>query len=434
MSGSSPSPETVAAPWTIATLANGLRVVVTPLPQSQAATLAMFVGVGSRAERRDTLGLSHYLEHMLLKGTESRPTAGEISTAIEGAGGSLNAFTTKELTAYWNRVPFDRFELALDILVDSLRHSLLAEAEIERERTVIQQEIRRAHDEPGQRTWQLLAITAYGDQPLGWDIAGDLESVAAVQRHHLVDHVATWYQPANMVLSIAGNIDPAHAIDLAAAALADQSNAPVPPAAPAREEMAPDRVCVEQRTIEQCNLAMALRTFPREDPDRYALLLLNDVLGQGMSSRLFLEVRERRGLAYSVGSHLARFAETGHLGVAAGVTGDNLLEATRVILAEIERLTQEPVGAAELDKAREHTIGSFRLSLETAHAHCFRAGESLVLEGRIRTLEEIVAALRAVTPDDLLRVARRIVRPGNLAASVVGPFRDEERLRSLIAV
>ena len=426
-----PAPEQTAS--TVTTLDNGLRICVTPLAHSQAAALALWVGVGSRAEARETLGLSHYLEHMLFKGTEARPTAVEISSAIEGAGGSLNAFTTKEATSYWNRVPFDRLDLAMDILTDSLRYSLLSEEEIERERTVIQQEIRRGLDEPAQRADQLLDEAVYGDQPLGWDIAGDLESVAAVRRSHLIDHIAAWYQPANMVLAIAGNVDPEEAIGLATEAWSDAPNTPLPKRDRAHDGMSPQRTRVETREIEQCNLTLGLRTFARDDPDRYALTLMNNVLGAGMSSRLFLEVRERRGLAYAVGSHLARHADTGHLVVGAGVTQEHVLEATDVILAEVERMAREPVQAEELEKAREHAIGAYRLSLETATSHAFRTGDDLLHEGRIRTIDEIVAALRGVNADDILRVAQRVITPGNLASAVVGPYDDMAALEARVA-
>ena len=202
-----PSSHPTATPEThVAALSNGLRVAVTPVPHSQAATLAAYVGVGSRDEARATLGLSHYLEHMLFKGTERRPEATSISAAIEGAGGSLNAYTTRELTAYWNRVPYDRLPLAMDVLADSVLHSTLQEHEIERERTVICSEIRRAHDQPGQRAGQLISAASYGEQPLAWEVAGDLDSVGAVTREHLADHIDTWYRPENIVLSVAGNV------------------------------------------------------------------------------------------------------------------------------------------------------------------------------------------------------------------------------------
>ena len=421
------------APWTIASLANGLRLVVTPLPQSQAASLAAYVGVGSRAEHRHTLGLSHYLEHMLFKGTKSRPSAQEISAAIEGAGGSLNAFTSQELTCFWNRVPYDTLALAMDILSDSLRSSLLADEEVERERAVIQQEIRRANDEPGQRAQQLVVEAAYGNQPLGWEIAGDHESVAAIEREHLRNHINVWYRPQNMVLSVAGNVDADAVVELAGRYWEDLPQGETPAPSLATPAMASQRVVLESREIEQCNVALALRTFPREDPDRYVLALLNGVLGRGMSSRLFLEVRERRGLAYSVGSGAARFKDTGHLGVAAGVAPANVVETVEVVLAELDRLVAEAVGAAELDKAREHAIGSFRLSLETATAHSHRAGESLLSEGQIRTVDDVVNDFRAVTPDDVQRVARRFIRRDNVAIAVVGSYDDEAALTALLS-
>ena len=418
--------------WRITTLDNGLRLVVTPLPQSQAASLAVYVGVGSRQEARRTLGLSHYLEHMLFKGTESRPGVVEISAAIEGAGGMLNAFTTKELTCFWNRVPFDKLDLALDILSDSVRHSLLDPEEVERERTVIQQEIRRADDEPAQRASQLLAEAAYGDQPLGWDVAGDLESVAAVDRADLVAHIDTWYRPHNMVFSVAGNVDPDAVLAMTRRCWDDAAPGGAPPIADAHDAMDDARVRLEQRDIEQCNLGLALRTFPRDDPDRHALSLLNEVLGRGMSSRLFVEVRERRGLAYSVGSGVGRFRDTGHLSIGAGVTAENLVETIEVTLSELDRLTQDLVPPDELEKAREHATGSFRLSLETAQSHAHRTGAMLLSEGRIRTVDEHIAGLAAVTADDVRRVAQRVVRPGNLAVSVVGPYDDEAKLADLV--
>ena len=422
-----PAPQAALTP-TVDTLANGLRVAVTTLPHSQAATLAAYVGVGSRDEARATLGLSHYLEHMLFKGTERRPEPTAISAAIEGAGGSLNAFTSRELTAYWNRVPYDRLDLAMDVLADSVQHSLLAEAEIERERTVICSEIRRAHDQPQQRAGQLLTEAAYGMQPLGWEIAGDLESVGAITRDDLATHIGTWYRPGNMVLSVAGNVSRDDVLELAERHWGGAVEAETPPRALAAAALDPDPVRIEQREIEQCNLMLALRAMPRLDPDRYALRLLNEVLGGGMSSRLFLEIRERRGLAYSVGSHAAAFDDTGHLGIAAGVTAEHVLETVTVILEQLELLRTEPVGDEELERSREHLSGSFRLSLDTAASWCHRAGGMLASNGFIESVDETIAGYEAVTAADIQRVAERIVREGNLVAAVVGPFDEGDEL------
>ena len=429
-----PSSHPTATPEThVAALSNGLRVAVTPVPHSQAATLAAYVGVGSRDEARATLGLSHYLEHMLFKGTERRPEATSISAAIEGAGGSLNAYTTRELTAYWNRVPYDRLPLAMDVLADSVLHSTLQEHEIERERTVICSEIRRAHDQPGQRAGQLISAASYGEQPLAWEVAGDLDSVGAVTREHLADHIDTWYRPENIVLSVAGNVSVDEVMTLAETHWAAEPGSLTPARPQADGGLADDPVSVEQRPIEQCNLAMALRSGSRLDPDRYALAMLDEVLGRGMSSRLFVEVRERRGLAYSVGSYAAGYDDTGHLGISAGVTAENVIETVEVILNELRRLVHEPVPDEELARAREHAVGSFRLSLDAAASWCHRAGGMLISNGFIESVDEVIAGYESVTARDIERVAARIVREGNLAAAVVGPFEAEAELRERIA-
>lgn len=418
---------------TVNQLPNGLRVAVTPIPHSQAATLAAYVGVGSRDEARATLGLSHYLEHMLFKGTERRPEPTAISAAIEGAGGSLNAYTTRELTAFWNRVPYDRLPLAMDVLADSVQHSLLEEREIERERTVICSEIQRAHDQPAQRVGQLISAASYGEQPLAWEIAGDLDSVGAVAREHLADHIDAWYGPQNIVLSVSGNVSVDEVTMLAEQHWSAPPSEPRSPRAAADGGLAADPVSVEQRPLEQCNLALALRAGARLDPDRYILSLLNEVLGRGMSSRLFLEVRERRGLAYSVGSYTAAFDDAGHLGIAAGVTAEHVIETVQVILAELERLVREPVGDDELARACEHAVGSFRLSLDAASSWCHRAGGMLIANGFIETVDEVIAGYEMVDAADIQRVAARIVREGNLAAAVVGPFEGEAELREIVA-
>ncbi|MYE06089.1 MAG: insulinase family protein [Chloroflexi bacterium] len=421
---------------TIDVLSSGLRVVVTEIPHSQAAVLAAYVGVGSRDEARETLGLSHYLEHMLFKGTESRPEPTAISAAIEGAGGSLNAFTTRELTSYWNRVPFDRLPLAMDVLADSVRHSLLAEAEIERERTVICSEIRRAHDQPGQRVMQLLSDAAYGEQALGWEIAGDLESVGAVRRNHLADHIQTWYRPSNIVLSVAGNVERAEVVELAerhwGSGWPEDSSEATPTRRPAAREMSEDLTQIEVRDLEQCNLALALRSIHRLDPDRYAMTLLNEVLGGGMTSRLFTEIREKRGLAYSVGSYPTAFDDAGHLSIMAGVTDEHVLETVDVVMDELGKLVAQPVSDEEIERVREHAIGSFRLGLDAAASWCHRAGGMLLSNGFIEPVEETIAGYASVTVADIQRVAQRIVREDNLAAAVVGPFEQADELRERV--
>jgi predicted Zn-dependent peptidase len=238
---------------------------------------------------------------MLFKGTERRPTAPEISEAIEGAGGSLNAFTTREVTCYWNNLPFERVETGIEVLADMVQRSLLDPAELERERPVVQQEIRRAHDSPGSKASELLSVATFGDQPIGWPVAGSIETVQGVTREDFLTHMAEFYTASNSVLSIAGNVDPDEVVALAEREFSELragEAAPTPPAQPGRPDE--DYIAIEERPIEQTNLALAVHGIGRRDPDRYALDIMNTALGRGMSSRLFKEVRERRGLAYSV--------------------------------------------------------------------------------------------------------------------------------------
>jgi predicted Zn-dependent peptidase len=419
--------------WEIGELERGLRVVTTPVPTAQSVSVNIFVGVGSRGEDRRRNGLSHYLEHMLFKGTTKWPNAIAIAEAIEGAGGVLNAYTAKEITCYWNQVPYDRLDLAMDVLADMVVSSLLDPVEVDRERTVVQQEIKRAYDQPSAWANELLSRASYGDQPVGWPIAGTEETVGALQRQDFLDHVQTWYVPNNMVLSVAGNTEHQQVMEAARRYLGSLERRSVPTFDPARSEVPQDRVLVEKRDITQSNLALGLRALSRTDPDRYALMILNSVLGRGMSSRLFKEVRERRGLAYAVGSGVSRHNDTGLLTITAGVSAEKLREAAQVILEEVFKLCDEPVPEAEMTKARDYTVGTFRLSLETPMALAQRAGESLLTTGEIEPIDVVVAKLKAVTADDVMRVARRLFRREGVSAAVVGPGVSQEEMEAVLA-
>jgi predicted Zn-dependent peptidase len=419
--------------WQIDTLDSGLRVVTNPVSTAQSVSVNMFVGVGSRNEERRTNGASHYLEHMMFKGTERRKTAIEIAEAIEGAGGVLNAYTSQELTCYWNQVPFDKLPLAMDVLVDTMRNSLLEQEEIDRERTVVQQEIRRAYDQPSAWAGHLLSEATFGDQPLGWPIAGTIETVEEMTRDDLTHHIATYYVPKNMVLSVAGNTTHDEVLSMAGKLLEGFTGGTPPPVLAAVNGRPKEHVKVEARDIAQSNIAIALHAVSRLDPERYPAMIMNAVLGRGMSSRLFKEVRERRGLAYAIGSGLSRYMDTGVLSISAGVTAENVAEATTVIKAELMKLVDEKVGEEELTKARDYTIGSFRLGLETSMALAQRAGEQLLMLGEIEPIDDVVAQLAAVTADDVQHIAKRIFRNDNMSMSLVGPGANEDELAKLLA-
>ncbi len=422
----------VAQGWQLTTLDNGLRVLTTSVPTAQSAAAAYFVRVGSRDEDPRTNGLSHYIEHMLFKGTTERPEATLISQAIEGAGGSLNAYTTKELTCYWNNLPYERAETGVVILADMLQHSLLEAEEIDRERTVVQQEIKRAHDNPGSFVGELLGRAVYGDQPIGWPIVGSNETVEEMQRADFTEHMTSHYTAENSVLSVSGNVEHEQVVAWATASFGDLPAR----AAPAGQASNPDRpeayIQLDPRDLEQTNVALSMRALRRKDPDRYALDLMNTALGRGMSSRLFQEVRERRGLAYSVSAGGSRFSDTGSLTVSAGVTREHQEEAIEVIVGELRKLVDEPMGDEELQRTKDYAAGSFRLSLETPMSLGQRYGNQLLMDGEIESPEDTVAALRAVTAEEIQQVAKRVIGPGIFSIAVVGPTAASDRLDTLL--
>jgi len=420
--------------WQIGSLDNGLRVVTANVPTAQSASVNIFVGVGSRCEQPQVNGISHYMEHMLFKGTSRMPDAIQIAEAIEGSGGVLNAFTGKESTCYWNHVPFDAARHAMDVLTDMVQHSLIEPAEIEKERSVVQQEIKRGHDQPGAWVGELLSRAVYGDQPIGWSIAGPPEVIDTIQRPDFVEHLERWYRPNNMVLSVAGRVGHDDVMAWAAEYLGCATPGEIAAVSPAEPELPSERVIVEGREITQSNLAIGLRGLSRDDPDRFVLTVLTNLLGRGMSSRLFREVREKRGLAYSVGASTSRYAGVGSFSISAGVSPENVIEATKVILHETRRLLDEPVGEEELTKARDYTSGSFRLGLESPMSMAQRNGDSLLMMGRIEPVDEVVEQYQSVQPTDIQRVARRIFFSDNLGMAVVGPPMDRDALLAVLEI
>lgn len=417
----------------ITTLPNGLRVLTTTVPTAQAASIAFFAGIGSRGEEPRTNGLSHYLEHMLFKGTEQRPTAQMISQAIEGAGGSLNAYTTHELTCYWNNVPYEAAATGIAVVADMIQHSLLAQEEIDRERTVVQQEIRRSYDTPSSWVGELIGRATFGDQPIGWPVAGSLETVEGLQRDDFTEHMERFYTAENAVFSVAGNVQHEEVVRLAEEHFSDLHTNSRTPSPAANWGLPPERVIVEPRETEQTQIALSMQAVSRRDPDRYALEILHTILGRGMSSRLFEEVRERRGLAYSVGSRVTRYLDIGAFTVAAGVTRAQQEEALQVIVAQLHRICDEPVPADELQRAIDYASGSFRLSFETPMSYGQRFGEQLLQDGEIEPIDETVARLRAVTAEDVQRVAKRVIGQAQFSLAVVGPSAEPDRLDAILS-
>ena len=413
------------------TLRNGLRLVTAPMPHTRSVSVSAYVGAGSRYERPVEAGLSHFVEHLCFKGTEKRPTPREISEVIDGVGGVLNAGTDRELTVFYCKVARPHLELAIDVLVEMLRSPLFAPDEVEKERKVILEELAMVADSPSQQVDILIDEVLWPDQPLGWDVAGNAESVAGITRQMAFDYLHRQYVPNNTVVSVAGNVSPEEVEDLIEKALGDWERGSPQGWFPAVNGQSGPRSAVRYKKTEQAHLSLAVRGLSNQHPDRYALDLLSVVLGEGMSSRLFLELREHLGLCYDVHSYVSHFLDAGAFSIYAGVDPANAVETVRALLVELDRL-REGIPADELTKAKELSKGRLLLRMEDTRNVSGWLGGQEILTGRIRTADEVVDILDALTVDHLARVAGELLVTDQLNLAVVGPFRSERRFASLL--
>jgi predicted Zn-dependent peptidase len=415
-------------------LDQGLRIMTSTMPHTRSVSVGFFIGVGSRYESEQENGITHFIEHMLFKGTDKRPMARDIAVAIEGIGGVFNASTGRELTSYWAKVGQDHFAVAMDVLSDMLLHSKLAEADVDKERGVIIEEINMTLDRPSDWVHVLATELIWPDHPLGRDQAGTKESVSGITREMIQEYLKRHYQPADAVLAIAGNIEHEEAVGQAAEQLETWLKSAEASYEPMILEQTSARVSLEHRPTQQAHLALVIPGISRFDDDRYVLSLLNTILGQGMSSRLFLEVRETRGLAYSVYSYASLYLDAGLLGVYAGVDADRIDGALEAILAELDKMRQEPVSEEELHKAKEFTKGRLQLQMEDSFAVASWVGRQEVLEERVRSVDEVLQEIDGVTAADIQRVAGRLLQQEKLNLAVVGPYdeKQEQRFRSLL--
>ncbi|HEX9269593.1 MAG TPA: pitrilysin family protein [Candidatus Limnocylindria bacterium] len=400
-------------------LPNGVRVLISDMPEARSVSVVVYVGVGSRAETKRNAGTSHFLEHMVFKGTANRPSASEISQQIEGVGGSVNASTDKEATVFSAFVPARHYLLALDIVADLIRAPLLREADVESERNVIIEEIRMYRDQAQDRVHTLIDELLYRDHPLGWEIAGREAVVRGLTAPGLRDFMETAYAPSRIVVGLAGHLDTQEAMTAVHSHFADIAERP---AVHLRPVPRPGRV--RTRTLakrgEQAHLCIGWRTVPQHHPDKFVVDMLNAVLGEGMSSRLFLELREKRALAYDVHSYAANYSDTGHLVIYAGVAPSRANEAADAALAEVARLRDEPVPEAELLRVRDFAKGRIELRLEHSRGvSSWLAGQELFLD-RIRSVEELCAIIDGIGADEIQRAAREYLRPELAYLAAVG--------------
>lgn len=415
-------------------LANGLRVITIPMPSLESATVLVMAGAGSRYETRKNSGISHFLEHMAFKGTEKRPTAMDISSLIDGMGGEFNAFTGKETTGYYIKSSKDRVSTSLDVLSDMLMHSKLDPEEIEKEKGVIIEEINLYEDMPARKIGDIYEQLLYGDVPMGWDIAGSKDVIRSIQRTDFLAYLAELYSASNLTVVVAGGIDSEQIFAQVENYFGGMKQFNTKTFEEVAENQTNPAVLVKQKQTEQIHVALGVRTVPISSPKRYPLSVLSAILGGGMSSRLFHEVREKRGLAYYVRSSSDEYHDVGTLVSTAGIDPKRVLEAVEVMVAEYSKVAQGAMNLTdeELKKAKEFLKGHLVLDLEDSRSVAGFYAHQELLEDKIENPDDVVAEIEKITKDDVEAVGKEFFKEETLNLALIGNFADGQKLESLL--
>lgn len=416
----------------IKTLKNGLTLITINLPQLDSVTTLVAIGAGSRFETRKNNGISHFLEHMFFKGSRKFPTAEQIATLVDGIGAVNNAATDKEVTYYWIKSSAKHLDLSSDILSSMIKESLLSEEEIQREKGVIVEELRMYRDNPSRYVWDLYEKLQFGDQPLGWEIGGGEGTITSLNRDDFLKYMNSLYAPKNMTLVYVGKLP--HNIEEKALKYFNDL--------PARSQFAPKpykkfkqsapRVSIFYKKTDQANLVLGVEGYDRYDKRKYAAQVLGMILGEGMSSRLFLQVRERRGLAYHVSASSGTYKDTGAFTAFAGLKLEKVYEGLEVIKAELERTVKEKVTAEELKKAKEMERGRLALRSESTNFLAEYFGIKFVLDRKLETFEDYLKKIDAVTIEDVQRVAKELFSKEKYNLQVIGPFKDKTKFEKIL--
>jgi len=419
-----------------AVLANGLRVITSTMPHSHSVCLAILVGAGSCYESKEEAGISHFAEHLFFKGTQRRPTSKEITQDIEGVGGIINGGTDKEVTIFWCKVAKSHFPIALDVLSDLLLNSRFDNKEIEQERRIISEEINMNLDLPQQRVNMLIDELLWPDQPLGREVIGYKETVSSITRGQLLNYVARSYMPNNTVLSIAGNIQHEEAMKQIEPLFNKWAAGKLATGYITDDNQTEARLSMEPRDIEQAHLCLAVHGFSYSHPQRFTIDLLNIVLGGGMSSRLFTEIREHRGLAYDINSYTEHFLNSGSFTIYAGVDPEKIETAVAAILEELSKVKQG-ITTSELSRAKELSKGRLHLRLEDSRNVALWYGSQEILMRQILDIDDVISIVDAITIDGLKEVAEEILTDSGLNLAITGPIKEgslikEKALRQLL--
>jgi len=409
--------------YQLSRLANGLSVLSVPLKGRRSVGLAIWAKVGARFESKRLSGISHCLEHMLFKGTKHRSTR-RIKEDVEGVGGIMNAFTGEESTCYYIKIMRDHAESAFDVLADMARYATLDRHEFAKERTVILEEIKMYMDLPSQHVHELLNELMWPDQPLGRPIAGNVKTVSQMNVGELRAHMKRYYRPSNLLVSFSGDIPHAEAMRLAEKAFQNNSAKHALTFTKSKSWQNTARFRLVNKKTEQMHVAIGFHALAKRHPDRYPLSILNTILGANMSSRLFEEVREKRGLAYEIRSGIGLYEDAGVLGISVGVEPKKAKLAIRVVMRELKRLKKKLVSPGELKRAKEYYIGQFNLGLEDTLDHMLWVGERCLFNDELPNHRLIMQQIQSVTVDDVQRLANKIFRTRNLNLSLIGPYQS----------
>lgn len=405
-------------------LKNGLRVILCPMPKSLATTFLVLVEAGSKYETKEINGVSHFLEHMCFKGTKKRPSALVISSELESLGAAYNAFTGHEYTGYYAKVGIDKIDSALDIISDMYLNPLFDEKEIEKEKGVIVEEINMYEDLPRKKVSEVFMKLLYGDQPAGWDIAGPKETVLAINKKNIIDYRTNHYVPGATTVVVSGAFGEKEILKKLSKIFGGISKGKAMGKKKVEESQTKPKAALHSKQLDQTHLILGFRAFDMFDKRRYVLDVLCDILGGGMSSRLFQKIREEMGAAYYVGCGNSLLTDHGLVSVAVGVDNKRANEVIKAILEEIKKIKNIPVSKEELQKTKNHITGRLMIGLETSDAVAEFYGEQELFKEKIITPEQVVKKIKTVKASEIQALAKDIFQNNKLNLAVVGPFKD----------
>jgi len=417
-------------------LENGLRILTIPMENANSVTILVLVGTGSKYESKDINGISHFLEHMFFKGTEKRPTTLKISETLDSVGGEYNAFTSKEMTGFWAKVDKKHFDIALDWLADILLNSKFDKDEIEREKGVIIEEVNMYLDTPTAYIGDLWEELLYGDQPAGWKVIGEKENILSFDREKITEYFEKHYSPKNMIVCVAGGFDQKTAEEKIKSYFNEKKSENFDIKEKTKESQKEPNILLHNKKTDQTHFCLGVRAYDLFSEKKYALALLSIILGGNMSSRLFIEVRERNGLAYSIHTSADSATDTGYLVTQAGIDHKNLEKSIKIILQEYKKIKDEEISEKELQKAKDYLKGRMSLSLDSSDYQASFYGLQELLENEVLTQDEKFDKIDKVSISDIKNVAGDIFLPEKLNLAVLGPVdkNDKEKLKELLKV